>query len=109
MDHIQRGEFKLAGLKLPHKTINEGGESSRDCGRLWEKFRDENVLKRITDRLSDEVYAVYFEYEGDHTQPFSYFIGCKVAPDAETPVGMDTLRIPGGTYSKVTAQGRMPD
>lgn len=101
--------FKLIGLKLPHKTTNEGGQSSKDCGNLWQQFEQVGVADRIPTWAGDAVYAVYYEYEGDHTQPFSYFIGCKAAPEAEAPAGLDSLLIPEGSYTKVTAKGQMPD
>jgi len=76
MDKTQKSEFKLIGLKLDNKTTNEGGKSSIDCGSLWQKVERENLVERIPEKLSEEIYAVYFDYEGDHTKPFSYFIGC---------------------------------
>ncbi|MEX2232070.1 MAG: GyrI-like domain-containing protein [Cyclobacteriaceae bacterium] len=109
MNKIKIPEFKLIGLQLPDKTSNERGQSSIDCGALWQKFNAENVQARIPEKLSDEIYAVYFDYEGDHTKPFSYFIGGKVKMDTKTPKGMDTLIIPAGQYSKVLAKGKMPD
>ena len=81
MDKTKKSEFKLIGLKLDNKTTNEGGQSSIECGNLWQKFETENFAERIPDKLSDEVYAVYFDYEGDYTKPYSYFIGCKVKID----------------------------
>ena len=109
MDNIKETEFKLIGLKLNNKTTNESGQSSIDCGNLWQKFEKENFAERIPDKLSDEIYAVYFDYEGDHTKPFSYFIGCKVKIDTHTPQGMDNLIIPTGSFIKVIAKGKMPD
>ena len=109
MDNIRKPEFKLIGLKLDGKTINEGGQSSIDCGMLWQKFEKENFAKKIPDKLGDEIYAVYFDYEGDHTKPFSYFIGCKVKIDAHAPHGMVNLQIPSGSFTKVVAKGKMPD
>lgn len=76
--------FTLAGLKLPQKTTNEGGQSNINCGGLWQKFNTENIAARIQDKLGAEIYAVYFDYEGDHTKPFSYFIGCKVKSNARS-------------------------
>lgn len=78
MDITKKSEFKLIGLKLDHKTTNKGGQSSIDCGNLWQRFEIENFVERIPNKLGDEIYAVYFDYEGDNTEPFSYFIGCKV-------------------------------
>jgi len=99
--------FKLIGLKLDRKTTNEGGQSGIDCGNLWQKFETEHLVEIIPNKLGDEIYAVYFDYEGDDTRPFSYFIGCKVAIDTETPVGMDSLLIPTADYFTVTAKGKM--
>ena len=109
MDKIKISSFKLIGLKLEKKTTNEGGQSGIDCGNLWQKFEKENFLERIPNKLGDDIYAVYFDYEGDHTQPFSYFIGCKVKSDAPVPPGLDTLTIAHGTFHKIDAKGKMPD
>ncbi len=109
MNKIKKTEFKLIGLKLTHKTTNEGGQSGIDCGNLWQKFELENFAERITNKLGEDIYAVYFDYEGDHTKPFSYFIGCKVKMDAVILQGMDSLLIPTDNYVKVTAKGKMPD
>lgn len=109
MDNIKKSEFKLIGLKLDGKTINEGGQSNIDCGNLWQKFEKENFAQRIPDKLGDEIYAVYFDYEGDHTKPFSYFIGCKVKIDTHAPEGLVNLKIPAGTFTKVVAKGKISD
>ena len=109
MDKTKKPEFKLIGLKLDKKTTNEGGQSSIDCGNLWQKFETQNFEGRILDKLSNEIYAVYFDYEGDYTKPFSYFIGCKVKIDSDAPQGMDNLIIPAGSFTKVIAKGKMPD
>lgn len=99
----------MIGLKLGKKTINEGGQSSIDCRNLWQKFEKENYEDRIPNKLSDEIYAVYFDYEGDYTKPFSYFIGCKVKIDIDAPQGMDNLTIPAGSFTKVIATEKMPE
>jgi len=109
MEKTQKSEFKLIGLKLDKKTTNEGGKSSIDCGSLWQKFERENLVERIPDKLSEEIYAVYFDYEGDHTKPFSYFIGCKVKMDTDVLKGMDSLLVPSENYAMVIAKGKMPD
>ena len=109
MEKIEKTEFKLIGLKLDHKTSNEGGQSSIDCGNLWQKFEQENFAENIPDKLSEEIYAVYYDYEGDYTKPFSYFIGCKVKIDDGVPQGMDNLVIPAGSFTKVLSKGKLPD
>jgi len=102
-------DFKLTGLKLDKKTFNANGQAAVDCGSLWQHFMGDAVANKITNKLSTDIYAVYFEYDGDHTQPYSFFIGCKVHPDAETPKGLDSINIPNQNYTVVTAKGKMPD
>lgn len=78
MGKISTKNFKLIGIKLGHKTTNENKQSSTDCGFLWQKFEKEKIFDLIPNKVSNEIYAVYFDYEKDETKPFSYFIGCKV-------------------------------
>lgn len=101
--------FKLIGLALKTKTTNENGQAGIDCGSLWQQFETGNYASLIPGKLSEEIFAVYHNYEGDHTKPYSYFIGCKVKNDAEAPEGMDALLIAGGNYEKLSAKGKMPD
>lgn len=106
--NIQIETFRLIGIALPQKTTNKGGQSNIDCGNLWQQFEKEDCYSKIPGRVDDAVYAVYHSYEGDHLQPFSYFIGCKVEEETEIPDGMESLTVLGGTFHKVVAKGEMP-
>lgn len=102
-------EINLIGLDLGRTTTNNNGQSGIDCGNLWQKFEQEGYADSILNKKGDEVYAVYYGYEGDHTQPFRYFIGCRVAENTHVPEGLDSLTIPKGSFRKITAKGKMPD
>jgi len=101
--------FKLTGIALPTKTSNQNGQSGNDCGNLWQEFEKGNYQNKIPNKLSDEIFAVYYDYDGDHTQPFSYFIGCKTEDETEVPEGFQSLVIEDGNYEVLTANGKMPD
>ena len=101
-------EIKLIGLALPSKTTNENGQSNIDCGNLWQKFEQGGYYLKIPAKTDDRIYAVYHDYEGDYTQPFSYFIGCEVNSGTKIPDGLNELVIPKGTYQKAIAKGKMP-
>lgn len=109
MDKIDLEEIVLMGLSLKTKTTNANGQSNIDCGNLWQEFEKKNYAAKIPGKLSNEILAVYYQYEGDDTQPFSFFIGCKIKPGTELPEGLDSMVIPKGTYQKITAKGKMPD
>ncbi len=99
---------KMIGISLNHKTTNEGGQSSIDCGNLWQEFEKGGYYDKIPKKKSHAVHAVYYGYEGDHTQPFSYFIGCPVEDEAVAPEGMDTFMLHGGKFEKFVASGKIP-
>lgn len=99
--------FKLIGLKLKDKTTNKNDQSSKDCGNLWQKFETDKIFDLIPAKLSNEIYAVYFDYEKDEKSPFSYFIGCKVDKNLETPKELEELMIPAQEYCKFKAKGIM--
>ncbi|MEB2778096.1 GyrI-like domain-containing protein [Algoriphagus sp. D3-2-R+10] len=107
MTESKKDSFKLIGIKLDHKTTNENNQSSTDCGNLWQKFEKEKIFDLIPNKLSNEIYAVYFDYEKDETKPFSYFIGCKVHKNADVPENLTSLEIPSQNYVKFVAKGIM--
>lgn len=103
-------EITVFGIDLEGKTSNVNGQSMKDCGQLWQKFEKEGIYNIIPNKVKEgEVMAVYHNYEGDHLQPFEYFIGCAVASDAEVPNGLKKIVIPAGDFHHVIARGKMPD
>jgi len=102
-------ETLLIGLSLKTKTTNANEQSGVDCGNLWQEFEKENYAGQISGKLSNELLAVYHQYEGDDTKPFAYFLGYKVKSGTEVPKGLDSLIIPKGTYQKIIARGKMPE
>src|SRR5664279_1466913 len=106
---IGKEDICLVGLALNKKTFNANGQSAIDCGSLWQEFERRNIAAQVINRMGDEVFAVYYDYEGDHTKPYAYFIGCRIQPRALVPEGLDSLRIPPADYRIVTAKGKIPD
>ncbi len=110
MNHVENNtldSFRLVGLRLGKKTTNENGQSAADCGYLWKKFEEEGIFNLIPGKKRNEILAVYFDYDGDETKPFSYFIGCEVDQEMPTPEGLSELVIPAQHYRKVLAKGAM--
>jgi predicted transcriptional regulator YdeE len=108
MTKIGLDEITLIGLSLKTKTTNANGQSGIDCGNLWQEFEKERYSDKIPGKLTNEILAVYHQYEGDHHKPFSYFIGCKVKAGTKVPQGLDGLIIPKGIYQQIQAKGEMP-
>lgn len=98
----------LIGIALPYKTSNENEKAMADCGSLWQRFEQEGIFNKIPNKNAFEVYAVYHDYDGDHTQPYAYFIGCPVAEGTKVPEGLQQLEIPAQNYTHIVARGPMP-
>ncbi|MES2121913.1 MAG: GyrI-like domain-containing protein, partial [Chlamydiota bacterium] len=79
-----------------------------DIPKLWERFFQECIAEKIPNKASHEVFALYCDYAGDHTQPYSLVIGCLVSSTAEIPQGMVAKTIPGGSYATFRAVGEHP-
>jgi predicted transcriptional regulator YdeE len=109
MNPIELEEITLIGLSLGSTTTNANGQAAKDCGALWQKFEKGNYAETIPEKLTNEILAVYHNYEGDFTQPYSYFIGVKVKPDAVIPDGLEKLSIPKASYQKFVSKGIIPD
>lgn len=106
---ITKPAVKLIGVSLGFKTTNENGKAAEDCGGLWQHFSGSFMAPRIKGKLNKDIYAVYYDYEGDYTKPYAYFVGCPVADDTEVPAGMETITIPEQQYEVVVAKGQMPN
>lgn len=106
---ITKPAVKLIGVSLGFKTTNDNGKAAEDCSSLWQSFSGGFMAPRIKGKLNKDTYAVYYDYDGDFTKLYAYFIGCPVADDAEVPAGMETITIPEQTYEVVTAKGQMPN
>ena len=100
--------FRLIGIALPEKTTNDYGRSAVDCGGLWHRFMSEDILSKIPALMSPEIHAVYHDYDGDHTQPFAFFLGGQVPAGTQATEGLVALDIPAGDYDVVTAKGVLP-
>lgn len=109
MEKITKPGFKLVGIQLEKKTRNANGEANLDCGNLWQRFEKEQIPAKIPRAFADKVFAVYFDYEGDHNAPFSYFIGCKVTADTAVPDGLRSITIPEQEYQIFHAKGKIPE
>lgn len=109
MDSVLIKEKKLVGLRLPFLTTNDNSQASIDCGNLWQQFEKENCFSKIANKISNEIFAVYHNYESDENGKYGYFIGCEVEEITDIPDGFGSLIIPGSTYIPFLAKGVMPN
>lgn len=102
----KKPEIQLIGIEC--RTSNDSDAAPNDIPALWGRFYNENIINQIPDKVSEEVIALYCDYDGDHTQPYSVVIGCPVSAIDIVPEGMVAKEIPSGTYAAYRAIGEHP-
>lgn len=90
------------------RTSNASDAGTKDIPKLWERFYQENIISNIPHKISHEVIALYCDYEGDYTQPYSLVIGCPVSSIEYIPTGMVAKTIPASSYAVFRAVGEYP-
>jgi predicted transcriptional regulator YdeE len=95
--------FKIIGISI--QTTNENDQASKDIAALWGRFMEENILTKIPNKIENDIYSLYAAYEGDHTQPYTTILGCRVNKLDEIPIGMIGRSFDGGKYYKTSTKG----
>jgi predicted transcriptional regulator YdeE len=97
--------FNIIGIAV--RTTNENGQSGKDIPALWDQFMSKGVLEKIPNKISNDIYCMYTDYEKDHTKPYTTILGCKVARLDNLPEGMVGKHIGDSKYSKQVAKGNI--
>jgi len=93
-------------IGLPLKTNNEECSSAMPAHK--EKFFRENIPSKIPNKVNRDILAVYTDYEGDYTKPYSWILGCEVSRLDDVPEGLVGKVIPESKYAIFTTQGQFP-
>lgn len=98
-------KINIIGIAI--RTTNENHQSVNDLQKLWGQFMSESIMNKIPNKVSNDIYSIYTNYESDHTKPYTTIIGCAVSDTKEIPEGMVSLEIQTGNYKKYTAKGNI--
>lgn len=103
---VHKPDLHVIGIKC--RTSNAPEAGSQDIPNLWGRFYGEDIQNQIPNKTSNEVIALYCDYEGDYTQPYSVIIGCPVSSIDTIPKGMVAKTIPASSYTVFRAKGEYP-
>lgn len=99
--------FYIIGLSV--RTSNENNQAATDIPALWERFMAEGISSKITNKLSDDIYSLYTDYEKDHTRPYTTVLGYKVKDLDAVPEGLTGAVVPAKSFRVFTASGKLSD
>ena len=102
MNQVIIEPFTIVGISV--RTTNQDGQAAQDIAALWNRFLEESLAAHIPNKVDKSIYSVYTDYAGDHTQPYTVVLGCRVSEGAIAPDGMVAKHVSGGTYQPFVAQ-----
>ncbi len=100
-------KFYVIGIST--RTTNANGQSASDIEALWGKFWGEEIQKQIPNKVDDDIYAVYTDYETDFTGPYTTIVGIQVSSLENIPKGFVGITIETAVYQKFVSKGKMPE
>jgi predicted transcriptional regulator YdeE len=100
-------KFCIIGVSI--RTTNKNGKSAKDIEALWGKFWGEEIQNQIPNKVSDEIYAVYTDYETDFTGAYTAIVGLPVSSLENIPKGFVGMTIETAAYQKFVSKGKMPE
>ncbi len=103
MDHFRQNGLLVAGIAV--RTTNSNGKAMKDIPQLWNTFMVNDIKSKIPSKVDETIYALYTDYEGDHTQPYTIVIGYAVQSSANIPEDLTVKSVPANKYVKFTAKG----
>ena len=100
-------QFHVVGISV--RTINQDGQAAKDIEALWVRFWEDHIQQQIPNNVSDDIYAVYTDYESDFNGPYTTIIGLPVSTLENIPEGFVGITIETATYQKFISKGKMPE
>lgn len=97
--------LKIIGIAT--KTSNNNGQAIEDLGKLWNQFFAENIITKIPNTISSNIYSIYTDYESDYTGKYTTIIGCEVSSLNDIPEGMVGREFESQTFKKYIAKGEL--
>lgn len=88
-------------------TRTSNAEAAKTIPEHWQRFQNNPFYNKI-ERVSNDIYAVYTNYEGDHTKPYTLIVGFEVPSLDNVPSDLMGVTIPSSNYEIFSAKGIFP-
>lgn len=96
-------EFYVVGISI--RTTNENQQSAKDIPSLWQKFFSDKIADQVPNKINNELYCLYTDYESDFTKPYTTILGVAVKNLDFIPPSLVGLKIPSANYDQTSIQG----
>lgn len=105
MATVTLSAFHVIGIAV--RTSNANNKALQDIGDLFGNFMAQNIMQKIPNKLTEDIYCVYTDYESDYNGPYTTIIGCKVSSLVDIPNGLIGKTIPHSKYEVYRSIGNL--
>jgi predicted transcriptional regulator YdeE len=103
---IRKHEIKIVGVAI--LTTNKDMQSMKDISLLWKHFYKENIKSKIPNKVGDDIFCLYIDYESGDAGLYTCIIGSEVKGFDSIPEGLMKRIIPQAKYAVFDLQGEYP-
>lgn len=99
---VHQDGFSVIGIQARTTNAKEA-TGAGEIPKLWQKFFQDGIQQKISDRVDGTIYAVYTDYASDRNGEYSFVIGVRVPPTSTGQAGLVLKKIPAGDYAVITS------
>jgi predicted transcriptional regulator YdeE len=99
---VHQSAFSVIGISVRTSNAKET-TSDGVIGKQWQKFFQEGVLQRISNKVDSNIYAVYSDYASDKNGEYSLTLGARVPDSSAVPAGLVLNTVHAGSYAVVAS------
>ncbi len=99
--------IKIIGIAT--KTQITEGQYYQDILSLWKRWATESLFDKIENRISNDTYNVFFDYDLENISEFSVLLGCAVENLNMIPRGMVGRQLPPTRCARYETTGKLPE
>jgi predicted transcriptional regulator YdeE len=103
---LELENFEIVGNSV--RTTNQNQQAEKDIETLWKSFYANDLKNQIVDKLSEDLYCVYTDYESDSSGFYTTILGYQVKPGTIPPSGLVRKVILRSSYQVFISEGPLP-
>src|SRR5947209_3637766 len=84
---IHQDVFSVVDIQVRTTNAKEAAGAG-EIPKLWQKFFQDGIQQKISDRVDGTIYAIYTDYTSDRNGEYSFVIGVRVPPTSTVPAGL---------------------
>jgi predicted transcriptional regulator YdeE len=98
--------FSVVGVSI--RTTNKDDQSERDIRKLRMEFLLNNIADDIHNRVSDDIYCIYVDFDGKKDGEYTAILGYRVSNTNDDTGEYAYGEVAGGKYYKFVSEGEVP-